>query len=363
MTIIGTRPQFVKSAMVSKSLKESEIEEVLVHTGQHFDDNMSSAFFKELNIDQPAINLGINRLHPATMIGRMTEMVSNQITKTEPDSVIVYGDCNTTLSGALAAKYSHVPLIHIEAGLRSYRRDMAEENNRVIVDRISDFLFCPTKIAFDNLHSEGLQELGANISWSGDVMYDAALHYSHLADNQSNIFTKYPDLTPGEYFLCTFHREENTLNSGNLIQIVDAINILAASYQVVIPLHPRTRKAIELNGLKLKATVIPPLGYFDMNLLVRNAKIILTDSGGLQKEAYFFNKYSLILRRETEWKELEMHGFSFLVGTEAPRIIEGVQATINQPFKEKIAFFGDGQASKKIVNHLVSNIEFFQSSL
>ena len=333
-----------------------------MHTGQHFDDNMSQFFFEELGIAKPRINLGINRLGHTAMTARMLEALAITMSNMQPDCVLVYGDSTTTLAAALVAKQSGIPLIHVEAGLRNYRLNMPEELNRTITDRISDFLFCPTQNAVQHLRDEGFDKFGAKILFSGDVMFDAALHFSHKADIYGGLFGRYPNLTSGEYILCTFHREENTENLKKVVQICDAINLLSSKYQIVIPLHPRTHKIIQSLGIKLKTDVLPPQGYLDMNLLIRNARLVLTDSGGLQKEAYFFKKYCILLRLETEWEELVEGGFTLIAGTEVQTIFDSVTRYFDIPFKNKMNIFGDGHAAEIIVSHLLKNQDSLQVS-
>ena len=362
LTVIGTRPQFVKASVVSTALESLNFEETIVHTGQHFDKNMSSLFFKELNIPRPLINLGVNNLSNSLMISKTVELLIPIISKIKPHAVLVYGDSNSTVAGALAAKYQKLKLIHIESGLRSYRNDMPEELNRIITDRISDYLFCPTVHSYNNLQEEGFECLSKKIYTVGDVMYDAALHFSTIADESIDLFEKKYKLNKSEYILCTFHREENTSNWNKLIKISSAINTLSRVYHIVLPLHPRTQKALSENGISLDAEIIQPVGYLEMNVLCRNAKLILTDSGGLQKEAYFFNKYCILLRGETEWKELIEQKHTFLVNENKEKITSMVNKYYGRNYAGSKSIFGDGTAAMKIANHIKQDEAEFHTS-
>jgi UDP-GlcNAc3NAcA epimerase len=334
--------------MVSRELVKSGIEETLLHTGQHYDANMSQHFFEELELPFPAINLNIHPAGHSVMTGRMIEGISAYIKKLQPDAVLVYGDCNSTLAGAIAAKQEKKVLLHVEAGLRSYRSDMPEELNRIITDRISDFLFCPTRQACSNLQKEGFDLLDCQVILTGDVMEDAALFYSKIADQKSTLFEKYPDIQKGQYLLCTFHREENISGRNKLSDLCMALRELSRKYQVVIPLHPATRKQLEHFNLTPEAYLLPPLGYLDMNILIRNAKMVITDSGGLQREAFFFNKFCVVLREETEWGELAEGGYSALTGSDTSRIFRAVEIFEKRRFRKEQQLFGEGNAAQKI---------------
>lgn len=352
LTIIGARPQFIKAAAVSRqSAKAPEIREIIVHTGQHFDHNMSDVFFEEMQIPKPDYHLDIHSLSHGAMTGRMLEEIEKVLIKEQPDYALVYGDTNSTIAGALAARKLHIKVIHVEAGLRSYNMKMPEEINRILTDRISDILFCPTETAIQNLKKEGFNQFDCEIYNSGDVMEDAALFYASLAKEKSSIVE---DLNLNGFILCTFHREENTDDPEKLSQIVDALNSLSKECQVVIPLHPRTEKALDRFHLKLDAKVIPSVGYFDMINLIQHSNLVLTDSGGLQKEAYFFNTFCLTMREQTEWRELVEHDYNRIVGTSKVRILDGVEYFLKKSFVKNSSFYGGGKAAETIVNHLLS---------
>jgi UDP-GlcNAc3NAcA epimerase len=334
LTIVGARPQFIKAAVVSRSIASynsnhrEKIKEVIVHTGQHYDANMSDVFFKEMCIPEPDYNLGICDCSHGAMTGRMIEQIESVLLKEKPDVVLVYGDTNSTLAGALAAVKLHIPVAHVEAGLRSFNMRMPEEINRILTDRISNFLFCPTEKAVENLYHEGLGNGAASSGTAplvvnvGDVMYDAVLYYRKIA-RPTDETARLTDKMGGNFYLATVHRAENTDEPERLRNIADAFEEIAKSTPIVLPLHPRTRRKIEEFGISLKGiTVIPPVGYFDMLALLEGCRAVFTDSGGLQKEAYFFKKPCMTLRDETEWIELVEHGFNSLVGADLCRIVE-----------------------------------------
>lgn len=351
LTVLGARPQFIKAAMVSKALANyHSFQEVIVHTGQHYDKNMSTVFFEEMEIPEPAYNLGIQSSFHGEMTGRMIEEIERIILKEKPDAVIVYGDTNSTLAGALAAAKLHVNLIHVEAGLRSFNMNMPEEINRIVTDRISNLLFCPTKAAMDNLTLEGFKYFNCKFINSGDVMLDAALYYSNLPQKTTSIFDR---IGINEYILCTVHRAENTNDPLKLKSIVSAINTINKELPIVFPLHPRTKKTIEALDLKLECTIIQPVGYLDILNLLKNCSLVMTDSGGLQKEAYFFRKPCVCLRDETEWTELRDSGYIALAGSNTDNIISSFRnyTKLSSSFTEK--FFGDGNASENIVSEIL----------
>lgn len=351
LTIVGARPQFVKAAAISRQLNVAGIKEILVHTGQHFDANMAEIFFQQMNIPEPNYNLGINSLSHGAMTGRMLEGIEKIILKEKPDAVVVFGDTNSTIAGALAASKLHVPVAHVEAGLRSFNMNMPEEINRILTDRISDILFCPTQTAVDNLHLEGFKNFNSRIVLSGDVMYDTALYYSNISADRSSLI-KDLRLNEKPFFLATIHREENTEDIKRLKSIISAFNSLASQYEIVLPLHPRTRKIIDNEGLKLKFNIINPVGYFDMIELLKSCKFVISDSGGLQKEAFFFEKNCLVIRNETEWTELVELGYNFIVGADETQILEKVNYIENQQTVFNAKPYGDGNAAAKIVNYL-----------
>ena len=292
VTVIGARPQFIKAAAVSRVLRKNDgIKEIIVHTGQHFNHSMSSVFFQEMQIPEPDYNLEINCLSHGAMTGRMIEKIEEVLVVEKPDWVMVYGDTNSTLAGALAAKKLQIRVAHVEAGLRSFNMKMPEEVNRILTDRISDILFCPTENSVQNLLSEGYKKFDCHILQVGDVMYDAALFYGAFSSQRSDIIKRL-DLASGKYVLCTIHRQENTDNVENLRSIISSLNEIDREMPVILPLHPRTRKILGQNQIIPDFIPIEPVGYFDILELLKNCKLVMTDSGGMQKEAYFFNKYS-----------------------------------------------------------------------
>ncbi len=351
ITIIGARPQFIKAAAVSRAIQNSGIHEIIVHTGQHFDKNMSEVFFSEMEIPRPDYNLNINSLSHGAMTGRMLEGIEEVIQKEKPDILMVYGDTNSTIAGALAAKKLHIKVAHVEAGLRSFNMEMPEEVNRILTDRVSDYLFCPTQTALDNLEREGFNGFNCRIDNVGDVMYDASLFYSKMAEERA-VFAQSLHLDPGDYVLCTVHRQENTDDPLRLRGIFDALEEINLTKKVVLPLHPRTRKILKKQGIAPGFMVIDPVGYFDITFLMKNAALILTDSGGMQKEAYFFDKYCITLRDETEWIELVENHVNKLAGADKQTILGTFSEFANKEFDAVQPLYGDGNASKKIVQIL-----------
>lgn len=353
ITVLGARPQFIKAATVSRALTQKGIEEVIVHTGQHFDQNMSEVFFKEMEIPPPFYNLEISGLNHGAMTGRMLEQVENVLLKEKPDCVLVYGDTNSTLAGALAASKLHIPIAHVEAGLRSFEMKMPEEINRILTDRMSNYLFCPTATAVQNLKQEGFDSFHCDIIQCGDVMYDAVLFYKDKVKQQSTILESL-GINNQTFVLATIHRAENTDNLERLSAICAALNKINEQAKVVLPLHPRTKALLKQHNIQLNFTPIEPVGYFDMLNLLDGCKLVLTDSGGLQKEAYFFSKYCITLRDQTEWVELVEGGFNSLVGADQDQIV----STYNSMSKIKISsqggLYGDGRASQKIAERLSS---------
>jgi len=346
VTILGARPQFIKAGTVSLEIaKYDEIEEIIVHTGQHVDKNMSDVFFEEMKIPKPHCNLNINGLSHGAMTGQMLEKIEDVLVKEKPDWVLVYGDTNSTLAGALAASKLHIKVAHIEAGLRSFNMNMPEEINRIVTDRISNILFCPTDTAVENLKKEGYDNLDCKIVKSGDVMQDGALFYKDLAVK--------PDVKlENEYILCTVHRAENTDDLDRLKNIIDALNEINQEKQIVLPLHPRTKAILEKNNLKVNFTIIEPVGYLEMVYLIKNSTMIMTDSGGLQKEAFFFEKPCITLRDETEWVELIENSFNVLAGANK-NIILDLYKKYNFNNDYSVDLYGRGQASKSILQELI----------
>ena len=362
LTILGARPQFIKAATVSRQLKQTkDITEIIVHTGQHYDQNMSGIFFDELEIPKPDYNLEISGLSHGVMTGKMVEKIERILFAEKPNWVMVYGDTNSTLAGALAASKLHVPIVHIEAGLRSSNPLMPEEINRVLTDRVSTLLLCPTTTAVENLKKEGFPfrtvhenrtVLDQKIHNVGDVMYDAVLYYKQRALQCDTL--KRLSLAHGNFLLCTIHRQENTDNPDRLTSILDALVKLNKDIRVVMPLHPRTRKKINesANREKLKELlVVEPLPYIEMLRLQISAKRIITDSGGLQKEAYFNRIPCVTIRNETEWEETLEYGWNKLVAVNPMEIVENV-LTDPDPQLHSGSLFGNGKAAISIVNHL-----------
>lgn len=351
LTVIGARPQFIKAAALSREFsKHNEIEEIIVHTGQHFDKNMSEIFFEEMNIPIPRYNLAINSLSHGAMTGRMMEEIEKILLIENPDFLIVYGDTNSTLAGALAAKKLHIKVVHIEAGLRSFNNDMPEEINRILTDRLSDYLFCPTQTAVNNLLREGYENIDTKIINSGDVMQDASIYYANESAKKSNIISS---LHLDKFILCTIHRAENTDDSDRLKNIIEALNKSHQTIPIVLPLHPRTKQKIESLGINLEVKAIEPVGYFDMIELLKNCSLVITDSGGLQKEAYFFNKNCVILREQTEWVELVENKVSILVGANYNSIIKEIDFMINKSSDFSNNLYGNGTACNKICSEIL----------
>lgn len=352
ITVVGARPQFIKAAAVSRVIREryaETVQEVLVHTGQHYDENMSKVFFDELDIPHPGYNLEIAGGHHGAMTGRMLESVENVLLQEKPDWVLIYGDTNSTLAGALAAAKLHIPVAHVEAGLRSFNMRMPEEVNRILADRVSTLLFCPTETAIANLKSEGIAK---GVHKVGDVMYDVALYYRDRAKQQSRILYALNLIEDG-FALATCHRAENTDDLNRLTEIVSALGNIAETIPVVLPLHPRTRKLISDHGLagKLGAVKISdPLSFLDMVALEQAARIILTDSGGVQKEAFFYGVPCITMRDETEWVETVTTGWNRLVGASKDAILAAADAAIkSNPMAAVEAPYGRGDAAAKIV--------------
>jgi len=347
LTIVGARPQFVKAAALSRALKKVAVEEVLVHTGQHFDENMAEIFFRQMDIPQPKYNLGINSLSHGAMTGRMLEEIEKVLIIEKPSVFAVFGDTNSTLAGALAASKLHIPVAHIEAGLRSFNMKMPEEINRILTDRISNYLFCPTQGAINNLKAEGFDNFSIEIVNSGDVMYDVALYYSQFSAERSEIISDL-GLSEKPFLLATLHRQENTDDLQRLNSIMTALNMLSNDFQIVLPGHPRTRKILQKENIKLSFEPIDPVGYFDMIELLKNCSMVITDSGGVQKEAFFFRKHCLVARDETEWTELVDLNYNFMVGADTNKILETVAKVLKASVKFDVKPYGEGNAAEKI---------------
>ena len=342
VTVVGARPQFIKAAAVSRAIsKRPELSEIIVHTGQHFDANMSDIFFKELNIPEPRYNLDIHGGGHGKMTGEMLAGLEHVLLEEKPDFTLIYGDTNSTLAGALAAAKLHIPVAHVEAGLRSFNRQMPEELNRIVADHMSDLLFCPTSEAVKNLTNEGIIR---GVHHVGDVMFDAVKFAKAAATEQSDILHRL-QLTEGDYGVCTIHRAENTDDPERLAEIVAFLERHAASGNIVFPIHPRTKAAFERNAINpVNLILIDPIGYMDINCLMASANNVYTDSGGLQKEAYFHGVPCVTLREETEWVETIAHGWNRLWREEefiSPR--------------REIAEYGSGASSELIVDTLLSH--------
>ncbi len=383
LSIIGARPQFIKAAIVSRKIREEGIKEILVHTGQHYDFNMSDIFFQELNLPKPDYHLGVGSGGHGEQTGKMLLEIEKVLLQQKPDVALVYGDTNTTLGGSLAAAKLHIPVAHIEAGLRSYNRSMPEEINRVLTDHCSDILFCPTETAVKNLQKEGFinvigdgklvdddfslaqRALGLPLVINvGDAMLDIALDVKKLiekkTDGEKRVLERY-FLRAKDYILVTIHRADNTDNKENLQNIMEALKeITRSGLKIFFPAHPRTKKALErfnlISDVPQNLIVSEPISYVEIIALESNAKLIITDSGGLQKEAYFFEVPCIIPRDETEWTELVEIGWNKVVGTAKENLVNAVLSTLNEdtPNRQRIDFYGQGRASEKIVKVLLS---------
>lgn len=349
VTIVGARPQFIKAAAVSRVIRNdyaSRLEEVIVHTGQHYDANMSQVFFDELDIPQPKYNLEISGGSHGAMTGRMLEGIEKVLLDEQPDWVLVYGDTNSTLAGALAAVKLHIPVAHVEAGLRSFNMRMPEEVNRILTDRVATLLFCPTDVAVGHLANEGLVKGVSNV---GDVMYDVALHYRQRCGDAAAVLKRY-GVSPGDFVLATCHRAENTDDLERLRGICQGLSDVAAQVPVVLPLHPRTRRLVVEAGLAPlleQVRLVDPLAFMEMIALEQSARVIVTDSGGVQKEAFFYGVPCVTMRDETEWVETVELGWNKLVGASRPAIANAVLSAA--PPGGKASPYGDGHASEKIV--------------
>ena len=374
ITIVGARPQIIKAAAFSRVLKENfpEIEEIIVHTGQHYDTNMSQVFFEELNIPQPTINLQVGSSSHGEQTAVMIQKIENVLLEHQPNSVVVYGDTNSTLATAVAASKIHVPIVHIEAGLRSFNKKMPEEINRIMCDHASTLLFSPTMTGYQNLINEGfsadLHEKASadkpNIYHCGDVMYDNSLYFSNLSENQSTIL-KDLKIDNEPFILATVHRNDNTDDSIKINQLFSTfLNIVANhNIKIVLPLHPRTAKMMDKllepslksqveNSTMLK--VIPPASFLDIIALEKNAQLVITDSGGVQKEAYFFKKPCIILRPQTEWVEIVATKSAVIADTEPEKILAATKSFLMNSELSFPPVFGDGNAAKFIAEEMIN---------
>ena len=364
LTVVGARPQFIKAAVISRELK-GKAEEVLVHTGQHYDHNMSDIFFEELNIPKPQYNLGISGGSHGQMTGRMLVAIEEVLLSEKPDKLLVYGDTNSTLAGAIAASKIHIPIAHIEAGLRSFNKAMPEEINRICCDHCSTMLFSPTATGYKNLINEGFNPENKKpftidnpgIYHCGDVMYDNSMFFGSTDNGQQ---------TTGNnpYILCTIHRNNNTDEAERLSSIVRALLRLSKEEEIIIPLHPRTKKLLDVNLSpdiynelvnNERIHIIPPASFLEMIKLEKNASIVLTDSGGVQKEAFFFKKPCIIIRSETEWKEIVECGAAIIADANEDNIVNGYYHFKENKISEYPELFGDGKAAEFICNELINN--------
>ena len=357
LTVVGARPQFIKAAVISRLIRSEEysgsFQETLLHTGQHYDANMSDIFFREMQIPQPDIQLKAGGISHGAMTGKMLTEIESILLNIRPDAVLVYGDTNSTLAGALASAKLNIPFAHVEAGLRSYNKRMPEEQNRVVTDHLSTWLFCPTEASVANLMRENLTE---RVYQVGDIMLDAHNFYkNHLEQNGDSISNRInvlnePDLARNGYALATIHRAENTDDASRLRSIIEALNALPN--HTILPLHPRTRRKLEESRISTGSQVhlIEPVSYTEMMYLELNASYIITDSGGVQKEAYFAQKPCITLREETEWIETVQSGWNRLVGFEKSKIIEAI-TTLKTPENHPM-FYGEGDSGRKILEIL-----------
>lgn len=359
VTVIGARPQFIKASAVSWALKSSErLSEVLIHTGQHFDSNMSEVFFSELAMPAPKYNLGVHGGQHGAMTGQMLEGIERILIDEKPDAVLVYGDTNSTLAGALAAVKLHIPVAHVEAGLRSFNMRMPEEINRILTDSISDWLFTPTDAAIQHLRSEGVA--ADKIIPVGDVMYDVALHFGARVAETDGALSRL-GLASGGYVLATVHRAENTDDAARLEGIVTTLIATAQNLPVVWPLHPRTRGMLQRKGLlnRLRASgvrLIEPVGYLEMVQLEKYAALVVTDSGGVQKEAYFFQVPCVTMRDETEWVELVQAGWNRLAPPDDPDAVTTAISEALGTRGREVSPYGGGDAADKIVARLAADL-------
>lgn len=375
ITIIGARPQIIKAAALSRAIKKhfsKQIEEIIVHTGQHYDENMSAVFFEELGIPKPDFNLNVGSGKHGEQTSKMIQGIEEILMEQKPDTLVVYGDTNSTLAGAIAASKMHIPIVHIEAGLRSFNKSMPEEINRIMCDHVSTLLFSPTKVGYQNLLNEGFQDFEEGpysmdrpkIYHCGDVMYDNSLYFSRLAKENSSVLRDH-ELMAGAFILGTIHRDHNTDDPVRLTAIFEALIEIARDTQIVLPLHPRTQKMMKTvlseelnqqieNNSHLK--LIPPVSFLDMVLLEDSSQMIITDSGGVQKESYFFKKPCLILRPQTEWVELVEAGTARICDANKNLILDNYYYFVDNPPQNFEPIFGDGQAAEFICGEILKNL-------
>lgn len=380
VTIIGARPQIIKAAALSRAINtkySNKIKEIIVHTGQHYDENMSQIFFDELNIPSPNYNLNVGSSSHGKQTASMIEGIEEILLKEKPNALVLYGDTNSTLAGAIAASKIHIPIVHIEAGLRSFNKSMPEEINRIMCDHASTLLFSPTKAGLNNLIAEGFKSTANNqqstispdnpmIYHCGDVMYDNSLYFSELAENKSTIISE-NNIEKNNFILVTIHRNNNTDIPERLTSLFTAIDKIASenNIQIVLPLHPRTSKLLAQNLSselynKIKTSklikILPPVSFLDMIALEKNSTMILTDSGGVQKESFFFKKPCVILRPETEWIELVECGSAAIADADEKKIIEAYSRFKERKDLQFPQIFGDGKASEFICEEIIKHI-------
>jgi UDP-GlcNAc3NAcA epimerase len=378
ITIIGARPQIIKSSALSRAIRNSfsdKIEEIIVHTGQHYDENMSNVFFEEMEIPKPNYNLNVGSGSHGTQTAKMIEGLERIFLDEKPNAIVIYGDTNSTIAGAIAAAKIHIPIVHIEAGLRSYNKYMPEEINRISADHMSTLLFSPTKTGISNLEKEGFSlEIKQkatidkpNVYLCGDIMYDNSLYFSSISDSKSTILNNL-NLVDQDYILCTIHRDSNTDIPQNLNAVFKALVAIQekSGLKIILPIHPRTKgKMNDLLELSLKEKldsnsnflIIPPAGFLDIIALEKNARMVITDSGGLQKEAFFFEKPCVILREQTEWVEIVENGNAILAGSNFNKIVSAFDELIERDDFTFPQFYGDGQAAHFICDKIVEDIE------
>ena len=340
ITILGARPQFIKSSIVSKAIEKfNEFEEIIIHTGQHFDANMSNVFFEEFQMKDPLYNLNINKKNHGEMTGLMLNKIEKILIKEKPHGVMVYGDTNSTLAGSLAAVKLDIPIFHVEAGLRSYNRSMPEEINRILTDHLSSLLFCPTENAVNTLKKEGIED---GVIYSGDVMYDLFINQKSKININKNPF-----------ILATIHRPSNTDNPKVLKEVIQGLEEINSKTKVILPVHPRTKKKIKELNLKTNFLIIPPLGYKEMINYLINAELVITDSGGLQKEAFFSKTKCITVRSETEWVELIDSGSNILCKSSKKSISNAFNKMVLKKCDFSPKFYGKGKAAIKIVKSII----------
>ncbi len=352
LTILGARPQFIKSAAISKKIINNDLlSEIIVHTGQHFEPKMSDIFFQEMDLPNPDYNLGINQMEREPMIAKMVDELIPILVSENPNAVLVYGDTNSTLAGSLSADKLKIPIFHIEAGLRSFNKSMPEEINRIITDQLSSLLFCPTKNSINNLAKEKIDE---GVIFSGDVMYDIFLKFSQNFKKPNNRLKQ----IKSDYILATIHRQENTDDNEKLKSIFSNLDKINNKLKIVMPLHPRTEKKIKEFNINTNIEIVPPMGYVSMLSLLNHAEIVITDSGGLQKEAYFCKKKCIIIRDETEWVELIDSGVHIL--SDHQKLHEVLDETMKKKCDFSLNHYGKGNAGELIINSILDFFKKFE---